>query len=70
MEGFRPTPEQRRLTALTDDGKRVDPGVGRRRFAVVKFDEERKSPAHTLPCLDCDGAGCEKCGGTGRRWVP
>jgi len=55
------------IAALTDDGKRVDPGAGRRRFAVVKFDEERKSPAHTLPCLDCDGAGCEKCGGTGRR---
>lgn len=23
----------------------------------------------TVPCLDCDEAGCEKCGGTGRRRV-
>lgn len=54
------------IAALTDAGKRVDPGAGRRRFAVVKFDEE---PRRTAPCPDCDGAGCEHCGGTGRRWV-
>jgi hypothetical protein len=53
------------IACLTDEGKRVEP-KGNRRFTVVKFDEE-KSPSHTLPCLDCDEAGCEKCGGTGRR---
>lgn len=47
------------IACLTDDGKRVDPGAGRRRFAVVKFDEE---PRRTAPCPDCDGAGCEHCG--------
>lgn len=29
------------IAALTDDGKRIDPTARRRRFAVVKFDEER-----------------------------
>lgn len=29
------------IAALTEDGRRVDPG-GRRRFAVVKFDEEKR----------------------------
>ena len=51
------------IAALTDEGKRVDPGAGRRRFAVVKFDEERR----TTPCPDCDGAGCEHCGDGRRR---
>ncbi|HXR31473.1 MAG TPA: hypothetical protein VN752_10085 [Solirubrobacterales bacterium] len=54
------------IAALTDEGKRIDPTARRRRFAVVKFDEE---PRRTAPCPDCDGAGCEHCGGTGRRWV-
>lgn len=30
------------IAALTDDGKRIDPAARRRRFAVVKFDEERR----------------------------
>lgn len=54
----------RGIALLSNEGKRVEPG-GRRRFAVVKFDEE---PRRVADCLDCDGAGCEKCGGTGRRW--
>lgn len=54
------------IAALTDTGKRIDPTARQRRFAVVKFDEE---PRRTAPCPDCDGAGCEHCGGTGRRWV-
>lgn len=54
------------IATLTEDGKRIDPTARRRRFAVVKFDEE---PHHTAPCPDCDGAGCKHCGGTGRRWV-
>jgi len=54
------------IAALTDDGRRIDPTARQRRFAVVKFDEE---PRRTAPCPDCDGAGCEHCGGTGRRWV-
>lgn len=53
------------IAALTDDGKRIDPTARRRRFAVVKFDEE---PRRTVPCPDCDGAGCEHCG-DGRRRV-
>ena len=55
------------IAALTEDGKRIDPTARQRRFAVVKFDEE---PRRTAPCPDCDAAGCEHCGGTGRRWVP
>jgi hypothetical protein len=54
------------IAALTDDGKRIDPTARRRRFAVVKFGEE---PRRVADCPDCDGAGCEHCGGTGRRWV-
>lgn len=70
------TPEDRRLAledlhtkgiaCFTDEGKRVEP-KGNRRFAVVKFDEGKKPTRPTYPCLDCDEAGCEKCGGTGRR---
>jgi hypothetical protein len=55
------------IALLSDEGKRVEPP--RRngaRFACVKFDEE---PRRVADCLDCDGAGCEKCGGTGRRLV-
>jgi hypothetical protein len=31
------------IAALTDDGRRVDPGGSGRRFAAVKFDEEEKA---------------------------
>lgn len=52
------------IAALTEDGKRIDPTARRRRFAVVKFDEE---PRRTAPCPDCDAAGCEHCGDGRRR---
>lgn len=53
------------IACLDGEGKRVEP-KGNRRLTVVRFDEE---PRRTAPCPDCDGAGCEHCGGTGRRWV-
>lgn len=28
---------------------------------------EREMGYREVECLDCDGAGCEKCGGTGKR---
>lgn len=70
------TPEQAEL-AITDlrtrgialldgDGNRVEPPSSNgARFTYMRFDEGPRE----IPCLDCDEAGCEKCGGTGRKKV-
>lgn len=47
----------------SSDGRRVEPSRGGAKIERIKFDEEKR----TSPCPDCDGAGCEHCGGTGQR---
>lgn len=55
---FRSTPAQRAFYEK----------VRRDTQSVIDVDLDTEASAeHAMPCLDCDEAGCEKCGGTGRR---